>query len=185
MDLLKLKISRSGRKAINDYIYHKDKSALIKVIREEPETLAESPILRNFIADIIEGNPYSRRKKPKHIYSKRVQERNCEVLERIAFYIGYGYPIKLSGGKDSCCTAVANEFNLSPETVETEIYRKHKEFTGCDEDVLFAFMNGTKLYNSYIAGRKASGATSPPPKCEFVERILKGKPWEWGSYEEE
>lgn len=183
MDLLELKISKSGKKAINDCIYHNDKSALIKVIREEPETLADSKLLRNFIADIIEGKP-PRSKRPKHIYSKRVQERNCKVLERIAFYIGYGYPIKLSA-KNSCCTAVADEFNLSPETVETEIYRKHKEFTRCDEDLLFASMNGTKLYNSYIAGRKASGATSPPPKCEFVERILQGKPLEWGSYEEE
>ena len=184
MDFSELKINKSGWKAITDYLNHKDKSALIKVIRTEPETLANSPLLRNFIADIIEGNK-TRFKRPKHTCSKRIYQRNCKVLERIAFYIGYGYPIKPSPHTDkTCCKAVADEFSLSPETVETEIYRKYKRFLGLDEDLLL-LINGTKLYNSYIAGRKASGATSPPPKCEFVERILQGKPWEWGSYEEE
>lgn len=104
MDISELKINKSGMKAINDVINHKDKSALIKVIREEPETLANSPLLRNFIADIIEGNPYSRHKKPENTHSKRVQERNCKVLERIAFYIGYGYPIKPDGDNPTWST---------------------------------------------------------------------------------
>lgn len=170
MDISAFKINESGWKAITDYINHKDKSALIKVIREEPETLADSPLLRNFIADIIEGNPYSRHKKPKNTHSKRVQERNCKVLERIAFYIGYGYPIKLSPHTDkTCCKAVADEFNLSPETVETEIYRKYKEFIHFG---IISIVSGSWLYLSYRAGREESGATNTPPDCKFVRTIL-------------
>lgn len=162
VDLTEFWVHPLGWQAVEDYLNHNDKAGLVKIIREHPEVLTECKFTRGVIADALEGKPHKKRKK----HSKRVIKRNFAVLEKIAFYIGCGYPIKHSPHTTkTCCNLAAIDFKLSPETVESEIYRKHKEFISGITEIFF-------LYSSYMQGKEESGFTGTPPDCKFVRKIL-------------
>lgn len=86
--------------ALCDYIAHNDKTTLIDAIRNKPE-IFKSQTVRNFIADVIEGEKKIRSGGFTH---KNKAERDYKILELIIRYQAMGYPVKPSHyTKMTCC----------------------------------------------------------------------------------
>ena len=110
----------SAYSALNDYIEHNDKTALIDAIRNKPEIL-EYQTVRNFIADVMEGKKIRKG----GFTHKDKTKRDNQILELITRYQAMGYPVKPSPHTEmTCCNLAGSKFFVSADTVDKEIYRK-------------------------------------------------------------
>ncbi len=153
-DLSKFKLRASASRAMQDYLKHKDKSALIKVIRTEPETLAESQIFRDFIADLIEGKV---KRAGREFVRKADYLRNREIIIDIAFYNAIGYPIINEYEVLTCCYLASEKRGgkPKPDTIRKYYLAREKYTAAIDEFVvLFKQKRDGKAFLNFCNGKK-------------------------------
>lgn len=113
-----------NKELYDSYMLYKDPKPLADAVRNgDPD--AQSKIMRGIIADIIEGKTNL---PTKGTTSKRVFERNHEIVRKIIFYNGARIPIKSSTylDKNNCCGMIAEQYGLHEDTVYKEIWKKRR-----------------------------------------------------------
>lgn len=149
-DLADLKISDLAYNAMTDYLYHKDKTLLLKVLEEHPEELADSKLFRDFVLDFVRaGNPKSRHQQ----FKKETAEIANKAFSEMCFYRGIGYPVqpneytKESGL--SCSQLAGRAVGKSGWTVYKQYFKKRNLYKKVEKGSGFLHLKG-QATNSYL-----------------------------------
>lgn len=173
MDISDLNIPRLAYQAMHEYQHYRDKKALLKVIEEHPEYIAESKLFRSFVLSFIEsGNP----KSPYPKTHKETADVAIKAQIAFIFYVNLGYPKQPNEyTKETGLSAaeLAGEVvGKSGWTVYRQYHRECNKFIKAKDNI-----DSTSLFDKSIAmykGRamlKFNGGITPDSKAKLKELI--------------
>ena len=175
MDILDLAIPDLAYKAMHEYQHYRDKTALLKVIEEHPEYIAESKLFRKFVLSFIEsGNP----KSPYPRTNKETAERAVEAQKAFIFYANLGYPQEPNEYTKETGLSAANlageVVGRAGETVYRQYHKQWNKFVKAKQNLNSVdFLEKTEAMYKGRAILKFNGGIRPDSKEKLKALIDK------------